>query len=157
MQKNRWNHLLAMMCVASICSINLYAVTIDEALDANNKKDYAKSLTMAKQLCGEGVARGCNLLGTHYGYSQGTTKDLAKAAELYNKACDMGEGRGCRNLADMYAKGEHFPKDANKAGTLYQKALPLYVSQCDSGKDTVACLLLGNIYNNGVEGVSSRP
>ncbi len=145
------------MCVASICSINLYAVTIDEALDASNKKDYAKSFTMAKQLCEEGVARGCNMLGTAYGYAQGTTKNLAKAAELYSKACDMGEGRGCRNLADMYAKGEHFPKDANKADTLYQKALPLYASQCDSGKDAVACRILGDIYNDGVEGISKHP
>lgn len=138
--------IITVLSGASLSS--LYAVTIQEALDASNRKEYAISFMLSKQLCDERVGRACNLLATHYEDAQGVAKDTTKAMALYTQACELEEARGCENLGRMYASEESF-KDTSKSNTFYQKGTLLYEKQCNSGTDAGACTNLGINYANG--------
>ena len=126
--------LKKLILVCLIISLSLYAGTIDEAMQAYEKKDYQKTLKLSTSLCENNNSKGCNILGNLYFFKLGVKKDYQKARELYKKSCDGGNAEGCFSLGTTY--------EATSAKQDFDKAKKLYKKACD-GNFMKACANLG--------------
>ncbi len=60
---------------------------------------------MQADICDDGNAFGCYILGVSYYNGKGVKQSYFKANKLYKKACELGEESGCKNYAKLNIKG----------------------------------------------------
>jgi len=61
-------------------------------------KDYVRAVSLFRQSCATGWARGCGGLGECYRFGQGTPADSGQAIQHFEKACRVGIAASCYSV-----------------------------------------------------------
>jgi uncharacterized protein len=117
------------------------AGTLEDAVAAAQKGDYATAHQMLRPLANKGDARAQFDLGQLYANGWGVRRDFDIAVGWYSKAAEQGLAIAQYNLGVAYANGDGVPQDDREAGKWYRLA-------ADQG-DAAAQLNLGIAYANG--------
>ena len=117
------------------------AGSLEDAVAAAQKGDYATAHQMLRPLANKGDARAQFDLGQLYANGWGVRRDFDIAVGWYSKAAEQGLAIAQYNLGVAYANGDGVPQDDREAGKWYRLA-------ADQG-DAAAQLNLGIAYANG--------
>jgi hypothetical protein len=117
------------------------AGSLEDALSAQRRGDYATALRLYKPLADKGDASAQYSLGTMYEAGQGVPQDYGEAAKWYRKAAEQGDAHAQNNLGTMYEVGQGVPQDYGEAAKWYRKA-------ADQGAAR-AQYNLGSLYDTG--------
>jgi TPR repeat protein len=98
------------------------AGTVDDAVAAYNRGDYADAMRLIRPLAEQGDAKAQYNLGLMYDIGKGVPQDDAEAVKWYSKAAEQGNAWAQDNLGVMYAKGNGVPQDDVEAVKWYRKA-----------------------------------
>jgi uncharacterized protein len=106
--------------------------------------DGDRAVSLFREACDAGSARGCLRLGD--AYHAGLGPGDVEAVSCYRRACDAGANLGCVAAARAYLAGQGVAVDPSFAATLFKRV-------CDRG-NAPACFELGRLYAAG-EGVKA--
>lgn len=98
------------------------AATLDEAVRAAERGDYATALQISKPLAEQGDAGAQGLLGAMYANGRGLPQDDRQAAKWYRLAAEQGDAGAQGLLGAMYRNGRGVPKDCEQAAEWYRLA-----------------------------------
>jgi len=124
----------ALLAIALLLSINLWADLITEGYAQIEKGNAKKGSELLAKACENGNAQGCFSLGYMYKNGSGIEQDTQKTIALWERACKLDDSNGCIKVAMLYEKGRDIKQDHQKAKELLHKA-------CDLG-DSLGCELL---------------
>lgn len=99
-----------------------FGATVDDGLNAIEKHDYKKALTIFENLASKGDINAQYNLAVMYYSGIGVTKDYKKAFKLYEKAASQKDPTSQYNIGIMYDKGLGVTQDLEKAKEFYEKA-----------------------------------
>lgn len=114
--------------VAAIIMVLTFAAPVaagplEDAIAADNRRDYATALRLYRPLAEQGNATAQNNLGVLYVYGQGVPQSDAEVMRLYRKAADQGRASAQFNFGFMYFKGSQAAlKDDAEAMKWFRKA-----------------------------------
>lgn len=115
---------------------------LSEAKTAYNNKDYAKALTLFRQIDNNSEAQ--YYIGKMYDFGLGLPQDYSTAFRWYRKAADKGDYNAQSNLGVMYVNGNGVAQNHTEAVRWFRKSA---AQGCSEGQYN-----LGVMYYNG-EGV----
>jgi TPR repeat protein len=138
--------LLPALAAVSLCSVAAHAQTESDALArakaANERRDYATSFAIYRDLNDKGSGIGARMLGLFYWSGVATTIDHNRACGFFAIAHDRGDATGTELLADCYFHGDGLKQDYTKSAELYLKATNLGMAK--------GYCALGNQYLTGL-------
>jgi TPR repeat protein len=103
--------------------ISASAGTIEIAMEAYNRKDYATALQLLRPLAQQGDPRAPAVLGLMYMRGQGVQHDDLEAVDWFRKAAEQGDSMGEAWLGFSYFVGfAGVPEDRAEALRWYRKA-----------------------------------
>jgi len=121
------------------------AGSLEDAIAANARGDYATAMRLLRPLAEQGNANAQESLGKIYEWGKGVPQDkaeaakwYAKAAEGYREAAERGNTDAQYKLGDMYYFGQGVPENCAEAVRWYRQA-------AEQG-NTDAQVNLGNMY-----------
>ena len=117
------------------------APTLDEALAAYNRRDYATALKGFRFHAEQGNAAAQTNLGILYANGRGVVRDDKEAVRWYRKAARQGYANAQTNLGVMYDHGRGVRQNVGEALRLYRLAA--------AQGEPYAQNNLGNMYANG--------
>ena len=118
-----------------------WAGSIDDALAAYERKDYAEVLRIVKPRALKGEAWAQHWLADAYQFGTGVVKNFVESAKWTRLAAEQGYASAQYNLGVMYDSGQGVMQD-------YAEAVKWYRLAAQQG-DVSAQYNLGVIYNNG--------
>lgn len=121
------------------------AQTLDEALAAYKRKDYASAWRGLLVHADRGNAVAQYNLGLMYTYSMGIPRDYTEPLKWFLLAAAQGNVRAQQQLAAMYGRGMGVPRDEAEAVKWYRRAA--------EGGNAYAQTKLGAVYMMGHHGV----
>jgi TPR repeat protein len=98
------------------------AGSLEAALSAALRGDYATALGLWRPLADQGNARAQRNLGVMYHNGQGVPQEYGAAAKWIGKAAEQGDPDAQHNLAFMYDNEQGVPQDPAAAVAWYRKA-----------------------------------
>jgi uncharacterized protein len=113
---------------------------------ATASSDTEHAVSLFREACNAGSARGCLKLGD--AYHAGVLIGDSEEADAYRRACDAGANLGCVAAAGVYLAGKGVGADPAYAAALLTRV-------CDRG-NAKACFELARLYRSG-EGVKVDP
>jgi TPR repeat protein len=90
-------------CLLAIATAS--AATLQDAIDAINKKDYPTAIAVLKPLAEQGDSKSQTLLAIQYEFGRGVPVDKMQAQALFQKAADKGYVLAQFQLGNMYRDG----------------------------------------------------
>ena len=100
-----------------------FGTTVEEGIDALNKKDFKAALKIFEKLALKNDAKAQNALGIMYFNGNNAVKrDPIKAKEWFEKAAAQNFASAQHELGVMYAKGEGIKQDKKVAKEWFRKA-----------------------------------
>ena len=87
------------------------AGTVEDAIAAYKRKDYASALSLFRSLAEAGDPRAQNDLGAMYSKGDGVPQDYAEAVKWHRRAADQGYALAQTNLGVLYSYGQGVPQD----------------------------------------------
>ncbi len=102
---------LALMVMASAAN----GGPLEDAIAAQERKDFATALALYRQLATQGDARGQRQLAHLYATGQGVPKDDEQAAHWYQRAAEQGDAAAQLSLGVRHAHGRGVPRDLERA------------------------------------------
>lgn len=133
----RFGLLIGVLMLGGGCS----GPTVQDALAAYHKGDYATAISLFQPLAEDGDATAQVVLGVMYDNGQGVTRDYAEAVKWYRLAAEQGNAEGQAALGAMYDNGHGVAQDDAEAVKWFRLA-------AQQG-DMVAQYNLGVMYKNG--------
>ena len=130
---------IAAIVLVSAFAAPLAAGTLEDAVDAHARGDYAKALR--RPLANDGNATAQFNLGSMYFTGRGAQQDYSAAALWFRKAAEQDHPKAKLYLGIMYANGQGVEKDLSAAGRWFKSAAEQGLPQ--------AQFRLGEIYAQG--------
>ncbi len=131
--------LAALLLLAAADMAN--AGSLEDALAASKKSDYATALRLFRPLAEKGNVVAQSALGFMYETSEGVPQDYAEAAKWYHLAAAQGDAFAQTRLGYMNEIGVGVPRDFAAAAKLFRLA-------AEQGR-AVAQNELGDMYSSG--------
>jgi clan AA aspartic protease (TIGR02281 family) len=97
--------IVAILLILSLAA-QVAADSLEDAIVAYNRRDYATALRLFQQLADKGSAIAQFNVGTMYANGQGVAQNYAEAAKWYGLAANQGSADAQHNLALLYANGQ---------------------------------------------------
>lgn len=113
--------LLILLAAASF-STPAFGGSLDDAVAAYERGDYATAYRFLKPLAEKGEPRAQHNLGVMYDFGRGVPQDSARAMHWYRRAADRGLPEAQHNLGIMYQYGQGVPQDFREAAGWYRRA-----------------------------------
>jgi uncharacterized protein len=131
--------------IFAIATITANAGSLEDAIAADARGDYATAMRLLRPLAEQGNADAQESLGKIYKWGKGVPQDkaeaakwYAKAAEGYREAAERGNSDAQYKLGDIYYFGQGVPESCAEAVRWYRQA-------AEQG-NTDAQISLGNMY-----------
>lgn len=99
-----------------------FAASLDDAIAAYKKHDFATAAVLFKQLADGGDPQAEHNLGFLYHVGRGVARNDAQAMIWHRKAADQGYAPSQFDVGQMFEDGEGVRADANQAIAWYTKA-----------------------------------
>lgn len=104
------------------CSLDAAAQSLDEAVAAYGRNDYARALRLFEDLGAKGDKVAQHNAGHMYVNGLGTKRDYSKAMIWYRRAADQGFAPSQYDIGLMYAEGEGVKLDPVQAMMWFRKS-----------------------------------
>jgi uncharacterized protein len=141
--------MILIVGLVGVCSGVASGQTLQDGLDAYDKKNYKKALEILIPLAEQGDAQAQFKLGTIYDYGRGVSPDYQQAYKWYKLSADKGNGFSIYGLAWLHRNGQRVKKKQNKSNDLFKKALKILRPLAEQG-DAQAQVELGMSFFLGV-------
>jgi len=103
--------VLAGLIFAVVMASGAVAGSLEDAVSAEMRGDYATALKLYRPLAERGNADAQAFLGYLYAVGNGVRQDYAEAAKWYQLSAAQGDIYAQVNLAGMYENGQGVPQD----------------------------------------------
>jgi len=185
MKTNKTISAIRLLALVAMLVIAPSHAGLQEGLIAYGKADYATAEKELKPLAEKGNAQAQNTLGRMYSLGQGGTRDARGAAEWFLKAAEQGHPEAQGMLGYMYLVGDGAPQNNGKAlewtlkaakqgnvmaqynlAVMHSASVGIKKNPAESVKwlrkaaeqgHAGALNALGNVYEQGLEGVKKNP
>ncbi|MCX6210920.1 MAG: M48 family metalloprotease [Bacteroidetes bacterium] len=125
-----------------IVTLNAGEILVQEAIQAYEKKDYKKSLALAKKAMDKGNGRAATIYAFHFINGAGVKRDFIRGEKLLLQSVKMKYVLANRFLAEFYYFGD--------GGEInLSKALHHAVLAAENANDSWSQILVGYLYQNG--------
>ncbi len=94
-----------MLLLAMAGAFSAAAQTVEEAVAAYDRGDYATAYRGFQSAAGQGHSGAQHILGVMYNNGKGVPRDHAEAVRWYRRAAGQGNARAQNNLGLMYYNG----------------------------------------------------
>ena len=101
--------------LVALATIPVAAQTVDEAVAAHERGDFATALRGFQSHAEQGDAFAQSNLGFMYYHGEGVPENDSKALRWFRLAAEQGDASAQLNLGVMYANGEGVPEDTVNA------------------------------------------
>ena len=128
----------AAMLLVTVGTLPAAAQTLDAAVEAYERGDYATALAGFQNDAEQGNAAAQSILGVMYAYGKGVPEDDAEAVRWFRLAAEQGYAIAQSVLGRMYANGEGVPKDDVTAYAWLNIAAAQGQSSANESKEHVA-------------------
>jgi TPR repeat protein len=87
------------------------AGSLEDAVDAYIRKDYATAMRLMRPLAEQGIVRAQKTIAIIYDNGQGVPQDHAESAKWYRKAAEQGDATAQSRLGTHYGEGQGVLQD----------------------------------------------
>jgi hypothetical protein len=124
------------------------------ALAAREAKDYGRAVELAREVCNDEDASGCNILGVLYANGEGVPSDVARAAAFFDRGCKADDEGACENqkkLKEASSRGALEVEGANlRMGSLSADGFTMSDIACQVDGGGFAMLMVGPLIAGGM-------
>ncbi len=124
-----FNHTIRNKLVAALVFLSLlasaapaFAGDYEDAVNADNRKDYAKAVRLFHKLAIAGEANAQFHMGVLYAKGHGVKQNYAEAVGWFRQAALQGHAEGQNSLGVRYEKGQGIGQDHKVAVAWYRKS-----------------------------------
>jgi TPR repeat protein len=128
--------MILIVGLVGVCSGVASGQTLQDGLDAYDKKNYKKALEILRPLAEQGDAEAQFKVGNIYDYGRGVSRDFKQAYKWYKLSADKGNGFSIYGLAWLYRNGQGVEKNQNKSNELIKKGLEILRPLAEQGDAT---------------------